>query len=72
MTVVGDTHGQFYDLLNLFSKFGFVSNDHIYLFNGDFVDRGSWSCEVALYLYVLKILYPFSILLIEEIMKLQI
>ncbi|KAL6450639.1 PPT1 Serine/threonine-protein phosphatase T [Candida maltosa Xu316] len=61
LTVVGDTHGQFYDLLNLFDKFGFVSEDHVYLFNGDFVDRGSWSCEVALYLYVLKILYPKSI-----------
>lgn len=61
LTVVGDTHGQFYDLLNLFKKFGYVSQDHIYLFNGDFVDRGSWSCEVALYLYVLKILYPTSI-----------
>lgn len=57
-TVVGDTHGQFYDVLNLFSKFGHVSDEHVYLFNGDFVDRGSWSCEVALYLYVLKILYP--------------
>lgn len=61
VTIVGDTHGQFYDVLNLFQRFGFVSDDHIYLFNGDFVDRGSWSCEVALYLYVLKILYPKSI-----------
>lgn len=60
ITVVGDTHGQFFDVLNLFDKFGHVSDDHIYLFNGDFVDRGSWSCEVALYLYVLKILYPKS------------
>lgn len=58
LTVVGDTHGQFYDLLNLFQKFGHVSSNHIYLFNGDFVDRGSWSCEVALYLYILKLLYP--------------
>lgn len=61
VTVVGDTHGQFYDVLNLFSRFGHVSDDHIFLFNGDFVDRGSWSCEVALYLYVLKILFPRSI-----------
>lgn len=61
LTVVGDTHGQFYDVLNLFSKFGKVSDEHIYLFNGDFVDRGSWSCEVALYLYILKILYPKSV-----------
>ncbi|RLV93811.1 Serine/threonine-protein phosphatase T [Spathaspora sp. JA1] len=58
LTIVGDTHGQFYDVLNLFKKFGHVTQDHIYLFNGDFVDRGSWSCEVALYLYVLKIIFP--------------
>lgn len=61
VTVVGDTHGQFYDVLNLFSRFGHVAEDHAYLFNGDFVDRGSWSCEVALLLYVLKILYPKSV-----------
>lgn len=61
VTVVGDTHGQFYDVLNMFSKFGHVSDNHIYLFNGDFVDRGSWSCEVALYLYVLKIIFPKSV-----------
>lgn len=61
VTVVGDTHGQFFDVLNLFKKFGYVSEDHIYLFNGDFVDRGSWSCEVAFYFFVLKILYPNSV-----------
>lgn len=59
LTVVGDTHGQFYDVLNMFAEYGPVDpENHAYLFNGDFVDRGSWSCEVALYLYVLKILYP--------------
>lgn len=57
-TVVGDTHGQFYDVLHMFEKFGYVGPDHVYLFNGDFVDRGSWSCEVALLLYVLKIIFP--------------
>ncbi|CAK9437817.1 uncharacterized protein LODBEIA_P21950 [Lodderomyces beijingensis] len=61
ITIVGDTHGQFYDLLNIFDKFGHVSHHHLYLFNGDFVDRGSWGCEVALYLYVLKILYPKAV-----------
>lgn len=58
ITVCGDTHGQFYDVLNIFEKFGDVNNEHAYLFNGDFVDRGSWSCEVALLLYALKVLYP--------------
>lgn len=58
VTVCGDTHGQFYDVLNIFDKFGQADNTHAYLFNGDFVDRGSWSCEVALLLYALKVLYP--------------
>lgn len=63
VTVCGDTHGQFFDVLNIFKKFGKVSKEHTYLFNGDFVDRGSWSCEVALLFYSLKILYPQNIFL---------
>ena len=39
ISVCGDVHGQFYDVLNIFSKFGKVSETHHYLFNGDFVDR---------------------------------
>uniref|UniRef100_A0A060SZJ0 Serine/threonine-protein phosphatase n=1 Tax=Blastobotrys adeninivorans TaxID=409370 RepID=A0A060SZJ0_BLAAD len=60
LTVCGDTHGQFYDLLEIFRKNGKPSATHKYLFNGDFVDRGSWSTEVALTLYCYKLLYPQS------------
>ena len=50
--------GQFYDVLEIFRKNGYPSETHHYLFNGDFVDRGSWSTEVALLLYSFKALYP--------------
>ncbi|CUS21877.1 LAQU0S04e02850g1_1 [Lachancea quebecensis] len=63
ISVCGDTHGQFYDVLNIFKRFGKVGSKHSYLFNGDFVDRGSWSCEVALLFYCLKILFPNSFFL---------
>lgn len=61
ISICGDTHGQFYDVLNIFRTFGKINEKHIYLFNGDFVDRGSWSSEVALLYYSLKVLFPKSI-----------
>ncbi|KAL6708273.1 Palmitoyl-protein thioesterase 1 [Coniothyrium glycines] len=58
ITVCGDTHGQFFDLMNIFNLAGKPSEKHSFLFNGDFVDRGSWSTEIALLLYAYKWLYP--------------
>jgi len=58
ITVCGDTHGQYYDLLNIFNLNGVPSEDNPYLFNGDFVDRGSFSVEVIVCLLAWKAYNP--------------
>lgn len=63
LTVCGDTHGQFFDLLEIFRLNGYPTDKHAYLFNGDFVDRGSWSTEIALLLYAYKWLRPSAFFL---------
>ncbi|XP_030516660.2 serine/threonine-protein phosphatase 5 isoform X2 [Rhodamnia argentea] len=62
-TVCGDVHGQFYDLLNIFELNGLPSEENPYLFNGDFVDRGSFSVEVILTLFAFKCMSPSAIYL---------
>ncbi|KAJ1679619.1 phosphoprotein phosphatase PP4 catalytic subunit [Spiromyces aspiralis] len=64
VTICGDIHGQFYDLMELFA----VGNDcpeTNYLFMGDFVDRGFYSVETFLLLLALKVRYPDRITLIR-------
>jgi len=64
VTIVGDIHGQYYDLVNLLEIGGDVSNRK-YLFLGDYVDRGSFSLECILLLYAIKINYPKKVVMIR-------
>ena len=58
ITVCGDIHGQFYDLLKIFYLNNLPSEQNPYVFNGDFVDRGHFSTEVVLTLFAWKLALP--------------
>ena len=61
VVVVGDTHGQFDDVLSMFASTGGLPNDNrCFVFNGDLVDRGPMGVEVALLACALKCGRPHS------------
>ena len=66
LTVCGDIHGQFYDLMELL-KVGGECPETNYIFMGDFVDRGFYSVETFLLLLALKVRYPDRITVFDAV-----
>ncbi|XP_015890694.3 serine/threonine-protein phosphatase 7 inactive homolog isoform X2 [Ziziphus jujuba] len=65
VVVVGDIHGQFHDLLNLFKLAGLPSENQFYVFNGNYVDKGAWGLEVFTVLLAWKVLMPSTVCLLR-------
>ncbi|WJX88270.1 Serine/threonine-protein phosphatase 7 [Trifolium repens] len=65
VVVVGDVHGQLHDLLFLLRDAGYPSKDRIFVFNGDYVDRGAWGLETFLLLLAWKVFMPENIYLLR-------
>jgi len=64
VTIVGDIHGQYHDLVELFRLGGSSPNTN-YLFLGDYVDRGYYSVECVSLVVALKVRYPKRITILR-------
>lgn len=64
IVVVGDIHGQFFDLNNMIKLVGAPSTTQ-YLFLGDYVDRGCFALECVFYIFALKLNRPKGIHLLR-------
>ena len=62
--VVGDLHGQYYDLVHLIEKSGDPKKTN-YVFLGDYVDRGIYSIEVLMLLMAMKVANPHNVFLLR-------
>ena len=63
-TVVGDLHGHILDLFRILISHGYPPRRK-YVFLGDLVDRGEFSIETVLVVFLLKILFPSHIYIIR-------
>lgn len=59
--IVGDLHGQYFDLVQILERGGEPSPNNLYVFNGDFVDRGAFSVEIAILLLTFKLAFPEAV-----------
>ncbi|KAH0794961.1 Ser/Thr protein phosphatase [Histomonas meleagridis] len=62
--IIGDIHGHLLDLLRIIKHFG-LPGPTKYVFLGDLVDRGEFSIETLIIVFLLKILYPTRVFIIR-------
>eukprot|EP00826_Nyctotherus_ovalis_P017002 TRINITY_DN14967_c0_g1_i1.p1 TRINITY_DN14967_c0_g1~~TRINITY_DN14967_c0_g1_i1.p1 ORF type:complete len:135 (+),score=16.64 TRINITY_DN14967_c0_g1_i1:304-708(+) len=65
ITICGDLHGQYSELLTIFKLNGYPTATSAYFFTGDYVDRGYYSIEVLITLMAWKCLHPNTVHLIR-------
>lgn len=62
--IIGDLHGQLLDLFRILKRHSDWENTQ-FLFLGDLVDRGSFSTETVLLVFLMKVLYPDTVHIIR-------
>jgi serine/threonine-protein phosphatase PP1 catalytic subunit len=62
--IVGDLHGNYFDLMRIFMRYGFPDVRN-YLFLGDLVDRGKDAIDILNLLCCFKIMYPNNVFIIR-------
>jgi protein phosphatase len=62
--IIGDLHGQILDLLRIRQRYGDPA-PRTYLFLGDLVDRGEFSIETVLVVFLMKAIWPHNVYIIR-------
>ncbi|KAH0795010.1 Ser/Thr protein phosphatase [Histomonas meleagridis] len=62
--IVGDIHGHLLDLLRIIQNFG-LPGPIRYVFLGDLIDRGEFSIETLIIVFLLKVLFPTRVFIIR-------
>ena len=62
--IIGDLHGHILDLYRILNTLGYPPRRK-YLFLGDIVDRGEFSVETVLFVFLLKIMFPDDVQIIR-------
>lgn len=58
--IIGDVHGNFFDLVRILASLGDPFNKS-FLFLGDFVDRGTFSLDVVLFIFTMRCMNPSQV-----------
>ena len=66
VAIVGDLHGQLYDLFDMLAKTKKNSRGIAkYVFMGDYVDRGMYGPEVVAFLCAMKLANPHDVIMLR-------
>lgn len=65
LIIIGDLHGNYFDLIRIFHSEGYPSDDKKYVFLGDVVDHGEFSFETIILVFLFKLIYPHCVYIIR-------